>query len=76
MLLLLIGYEIGYTQFVQRAHMVHLRVLCEVFLFSLQATELTHPSGCAITVAVGGKGLGWFGTLLLMYVLFVWQLNK
>ncbi|XP_078160292.1 autophagy-like protein [Carex rostrata] len=32
------------------------------------ATELTHPSGCAITVAVGGKGLGWFGTLLLIVI--------
>ncbi|KAJ4753879.1 Autophagy-related protein [Rhynchospora pubera] len=32
------------------------------------ATELTHPSGCAMSIAVGGNGLGWFGTLLLIVI--------
>ncbi|KAK7305922.1 hypothetical protein VNO77_43835 [Canavalia gladiata] len=30
------------------------------------ATELKHPSGCAIIVNVHGGGLGWFGTLLII----------
>ncbi|CAL0327924.1 unnamed protein product [Lupinus luteus] len=28
------------------------------------ATELKHPSGCAIVVDVHGRGWGWFGTLI------------
>ncbi|KAJ3682865.1 hypothetical protein LUZ60_013092 [Juncus effusus] len=31
-------------------------------------TEMTHPSGCAISVAKKGNGLGWFGTLLLIII--------
>jgi len=35
-------------------------------LFLEQATELKHPSGCAMIVHVHGSGWGWFGTLLVM----------
>ncbi|KAL5076694.1 hypothetical protein RYX36_015678 [Vicia faba] len=30
------------------------------------ATELKHPSGCAMIVNVHGSGWGWFGTLLII----------
>lgn len=30
------------------------------------ATELKHPSGCAMIVHVHGSGWGWFGTLLVI----------
>jgi hypothetical protein len=45
-------------------------------LFPLQEAELAHPSGCAISVKIGGKGLGWFATFLLMYVCFAQQINS
>ncbi|KAK1271434.1 hypothetical protein QJS04_geneDACA005979 [Acorus gramineus] len=28
-------------------------------------TELWHPSGCANIISIHGKGLGWFGTLII-----------
>ncbi|XP_019192176.1 PREDICTED: uncharacterized protein LOC109186582 [Ipomoea nil] len=30
------------------------------------ATELRHPSGCGGVISAKGKGLGWFGTLLII----------
>ncbi|XP_057475400.1 uncharacterized protein LOC130763497 [Actinidia eriantha] len=30
------------------------------------ATQLRHPSGCAKIVSVHGKGLGWFGTFIII----------
>ncbi|KAG0496028.1 hypothetical protein HPP92_000719 [Vanilla planifolia] len=30
------------------------------------ATELRHPSGCARIISSQGKGLGWFGTLMII----------
>ncbi|XAR71897.1 hypothetical protein NMG60_11018349 [Bertholletia excelsa] len=30
------------------------------------ATQLRHPSGCAQIISVRGKGLGWFGTLVVI----------
>jgi len=41
-----------------------------VTLFLEQATELKHPSGCAMIVHVHGSGWGWFGTLLVMWAFF------
>ncbi|KAK2442162.1 autophagy protein [Trifolium repens] len=32
------------------------------------ATEIKHPSGCAMIVNVHGSGWGWFGTLLIILV--------
>ena len=37
-----------------------------IFLFIWQATEIRHPSGCAEIVFIHGRGLGWFGTFLIM----------
>ncbi|TYH00632.1 hypothetical protein ES288_A10G294300v1 [Gossypium darwinii] len=32
------------------------------------ATTLRHPSGCATIISIGGKGFGWFGTLLIIII--------
>ena len=34
----------------------------------LQGVKLRHPAGCPKIISINGNGLGWFGTLWLMYV--------
>ncbi|MED6200835.1 hypothetical protein PIB30_089134 [Stylosanthes scabra] len=41
-------------------------VLCDYN--GVKATELKHPSACAVVVSVHGGGLGWFVTLLVVVV--------
>lgn len=34
------------------------------------ATEIHHPSGCALIISSHGNGMGWFGTMLILILFF------